>query len=324
MSDAVRPAPPSGRTLFVGDLFCDLVFAGVDIPAPGEEAWASAFTIAPGGVATRAVAMARLGGAAVLLSRRGTDALGAHIGDLLAQEANLDTSLVRVIDGFQTPVSVALTGPEDRTFITYHDELVPQTYAGQAEFAAVQVSLDYREQHPWVAAQRRAGAIAYGGVGWDATGQWSPELLARLSEVDVLILNEDEALRFAAADSPREAARRLSDRVPLVVVTLGSAGAIAYDAANGQFAESSTLPVASVDPTGAGDVFTAAFIYSAALPLPERLRFATAAASISVTKLGGASSAPTAEEVVAALQPPTIRETDRSVEPMQHEGVTQP
>jgi sugar/nucleoside kinase (ribokinase family) len=54
------------------------------------------------------------------------------------------------------------------------------------------------------------------------------------------------------------------------------------------------VPVEVADPTGAGDVFVAGYLYGmlAGWPLAPRLRFAALAASYSVRTLGGAASAP--------------------------------
>ena len=48
--------------LVAGDVFLDLVFAGVDgVPRPGTEVRARDFGIAPGGIANQAIASRRLG-----------------------------------------------------------------------------------------------------------------------------------------------------------------------------------------------------------------------------------------------------------------------
>ena len=75
-----RPLHEGAELLFAGDIFCDVVFAGVDAPEQGAEVYAEAFTITAGGVANRAVAAARAGASTILLSRLGDDPLRRSVG----------------------------------------------------------------------------------------------------------------------------------------------------------------------------------------------------------------------------------------------------
>ena len=85
------PRPPGHRVdlLFAGSVFCDIVFSGVPVPAPGTEVFAGAFAVTPGGTANRAVAAARLGATTSLVSELGDDPLGTYVAGVLANEANL-------------------------------------------------------------------------------------------------------------------------------------------------------------------------------------------------------------------------------------------
>ncbi len=83
-------------------------------------------------------------------------------------------------------------------------------------------------------------------------------------------------MRYTRTDCPRAAARKLADRVPLAVVTLGAEGAYAVDGRTGESAEVPAIAVEALDPTGAGDVFVAGFVTGtlAGWPLADRLAFA--------------------------------------------------
>jgi sugar/nucleoside kinase (ribokinase family) len=152
---------------------------------------------------------------------------------------------------------------------------------------------------PWVREQRKQGALVFGGVGWDASGEWNPATLDKLENVDVFIPNEVEAVSYTRTASVRDAATALAERVPLVVVTRGREGALAIDSASGAVVEVTAPEVDAVDPTGAGDVFTAALMTASTIgwELETRLRFASLAASLSVRSLGGAVSAPRPAEL---------------------------
>lgn len=93
--------------------------------------------------------------------------------------------------------------------------------------------------------------------------------------------------------------RRLNDG--LLVMTRAEEGAVALD--GDIFHVAPAFKVKVVDVTGAGDVFRAGFIYGLRqkLNVPDRLRFANAAAAVSCTRLGAMPSVPTLSEVEALL-----------------------
>ncbi len=83
--------------------------------------------------------------------------------------------------------------------------------------------------------------------------------LAAAEGAEVLLPNADEALVLTGRAGPERAAAELSRRFPLVVVTLGAAGAlVAEDGA--VTARVAAPPARPVDSTGAGDAFTGAFL----------------------------------------------------------------
>lgn len=118
------------------------------------------------------------------------------------------------------------------------------------------------------------------------------ELLGRLDAVVV----SDEEIHLAREVVDRVAARRLG------VVTLGELGArIAY---GGSRAELPSYPVKTVDLTGAGDVFAAAFFIRAsdrAVSAITAGQFANAVAALSLRGIGP-SCVPTLNEVTALLE----------------------
>ncbi|WP_268817129.1 PfkB family carbohydrate kinase [Rathayibacter sp. VKM Ac-2754] len=135
-----------------------------------------------------------------------------------------------------------------------------------------------------------------------------------LAALDVLIVNEHEARELAAdraIDAADDAAlaAALTALVPLVLVTLGSDGVV-IAVRDREPVVAPAFRVEVVDTTGAGDTFCGAFAArlaatgadlddpSALVPL---VRWATAAAAISVTRAGAAVSAPTAVETEAFL-----------------------
>lgn len=298
--------------VFGGRVFYDLVMSGVRPPRPGSEVFADGFAVAPGGAATRAVAAARLGLRTGLVAVIGRDPFGDQLATLLTNEPGLDTTWLQHRDGVHTAVTVALTNEHDRSFVTYEEPgtAVPQVV--EPPLPAVETChVGLAEGVPaWVPALRGAGTFVVGGVGWDETGQWSDTVLDRLSEIDAFVPNEEEAMRYTQTDDVRTAAAALAERVGLVCVTLGAAGAYAIDAATGEQVQVPAPATVVRDPTGAGDCFTAAFMAGRAADWDLRTTVAVAvlSASLSVARLGGASSAPHRADVWQAIAEGLARE----------------
>jgi len=83
--------------------------------------------------------------------------------------------------------------------------------------------------------------------------------LSALDGVDVLFPNVAEALALSGADDPGRALRRLTEVVPLVVVTTGSQGALVGRPGRPPLRVSTTATTV-VDTLGAGDAFAAGFL----------------------------------------------------------------
>jgi len=303
----VPSAPPvTVDAAFGGIVFCDLVFSGVELPSPGAEVYADGFVLTPGGTANRAVATARLGLRTALLAVLGRDLFGSHLRQLLAAEENLDLRWLQQHPTVHTAVSVAVTDEHDRSFITYEEPgtAVPAAWPGTAP-ASHTCHVSVSEPLPsWVDPLRRQGTTVFGGVGWDPSHAWSPDVLDRLGEVDVFVPNEVEATSYTRTADPAAAARVLAERVGTVVVTRGGRGSLAVDAGTGEWVDVPAVAVRAVDPTGAGDVFTAGLMTGTVLgwDLATRVRFAGLVASMSVRTLGGATSAPRPRDVLAFLE----------------------
>jgi ribokinase len=130
-----------------------------------------------------------------------------------------------------------------------------------------------------------------------------------LEKVDFLTPNETEACillgrpaqRVSAANCPSMARALLGLGVKAVILKLGEQGCFFFDGER-EF-HSPAFQVTPVDTTAAGDTFNAALAVALAenRPIQDALRFANAAAAISVTRMGAQSSAPTRAEVDALL-----------------------
>jgi sugar/nucleoside kinase (ribokinase family) len=284
----------AGLDVFLsGQVYMDMIFTGLPgLPPPGAELITDGLGSAPGGVANMAVAMSRLGLRVGMAAAFGDDLFGSYLWRTLSEQEGVDLSQSRQVPGWSTPVTVSLAYASDRSMITYVKPLPPVELVPipvRARICLIDIA------HPvpvWAREIRAAGGTVVADLGWDPTETWSPDVLDRLAEVDVFLPNAVEAMAYTRTSSTADALEKLAQLVPTVVVKCGSAGAIA--ASSGLRAAAPALPVEALDPTGAGDVFAAGFIFGtlAEWPLEQRLRFANLCAGLSVRHYSGSLGAP--------------------------------
>jgi sugar/nucleoside kinase (ribokinase family) len=280
-----------------GQVFMDMIFTGLPgLPPPGTELVTDGLGSAPGGIANIAVAMSRLGLHTGLAAAFGDDMFGAYLWRTLSEQENVDLRWSRQLNGWSTPVTVSLAYASDRSMVTYTRPLplpAEELIASPPRAATCFVDIE-RPVPDWALALRRTGALVFADLGWDPTETWSTDVLDRLEHVDVFLPNAVEAMAYTRTRTPEEALEALSRRVPVVVVKQGERGAIAIDSSTGERASACALPVQALDPTGAGDVFAAGFVFGtlARWPLAHRLRFANLCAGLSVRHRSGSLGAP--------------------------------
>jgi sugar/nucleoside kinase (ribokinase family) len=303
---ALRAADDPGCDVYLtGTVFLDIIFTGLDsAPVRGTESWARGMGSSPGGIANMATALARLGLRTSLSAAFGDDHYGEYCWDALEQGEGIDLSQSRTVRGWHSPVTVSMAYEGERTMVSHGHEAPPPEDAlpecpPRARAAIAALAPGRREE--WIARTAAEGARIFADVGWDGTGRWDLAGLAGLEHCEAFLPNAEEAMRYTRTDSPRAAARKLAERVPVAVVTLGAEGAYAVDGATGETAEVPAIAVEALDPTGAGDVFVAGFVTGtlAGWPLADRLAFAGLTAALSVQEFGGSLSAPGWSEIAA-------------------------
>jgi len=288
---------PKFDVLLSGTVFLDIIFTGLaHQPAAGTEVWSTGLGSSPGGIANLAVALSRLQLSTALAAAFGEDVYGDFCWEVLANQENVDLSCSRRFYGWHSPLTVSMAVDRDRSMVTHGhpspvgpDELLNPPPPTRAAY----VHVDLQEER-WISAVKAQGALLFADVGWDPTEKWAPSMLRKLDGYDVFLPNAVEAMSYTREDTPEKAARKLSELVPVVVVTRGGNGAYAVDAANGVTVDVGGLNMAALDPTGAGDVFGAGFVVGtlAGWPLADRVNFANLCAALSVQHFGGSLSAP--------------------------------
>lgn len=288
-------ADPAARVVIVGSANVDQVFRVAAIPAPGETVLSHGFSTALGGKGqNQAVAAARAGASTAFIAALGDDAFGASIRAGLAADG-IRTEGVRTVGAPTGTALIAVDDTGENTIIVEAgaNALLDLSESDAAAIAAAEV-LVLQLEIPLATAARAARLARAAGtrvlLNAAPIRELPDELLAA---VDILVVNEHEAA-FLARDG------EVSALAPTVIVTLGAEGALAHErgAADVRVA---APKVSAVDTTGAGDTFCGALaaLLADGSPLAEALRFAVAAASLSVQARGAVPSIPTRAEIDA-------------------------
>jgi len=305
---------PTGKSVVVvGSSNTDMILRVARVPRPGETLLGGEFSTAPGGKgANQAVAAARAGGRVSFVARLGRDSLGDAA---LAGFRKEGMGLSHVVRDRGQPSGVALifVGADGENSIGVaggaNQRLSPADVAGarglisRARVLLVQLETPLRTVE---AAARIARAAGVDVILNPAPARPLPGALLR--NVSILTPNETEAsvltgVRVTGAASAARAARILMRRgVGTVIVTLGAGGALVATRGGSQVVPG--FKVKAVDTTAAGDVFNGALAVRLAenCPLGAAVRFAHAAAAISVTRRGAQPSIPARAEIDALLR----------------------
>jgi len=259
-----------GRIVVVGDVINDIV-AVPRVPVRPDTDTPASIRPRPGGsAANTAVWLASRGAAVDFVGAVGAHDAAAH--RLEFREAGVEPHL-QVEVGIPTGTIISIVDGEVRSMLTERGangalRIGAVTDALLAGAAVLHVS-GYSVLDGFGAArtrellERAAAAGVPVSVNPGSTGYIADFGVAAFCEAiqgaTILFPNRAEALLLAGSDDPEEAARILGGRFPLVAMTLGSEGVLVV--AEGREPVHVPAPAARmVDPTGAGDAFTAGFL----------------------------------------------------------------
>lgn len=297
----------------VGSLNMDFVVSVERLPAPGETALGRDFQMIPGGKgANQACAAARLANGRLdvrMVGRVGYDLFGDHLKASLSA-AGVDVSAVHATRSQPTGVALIWVDRSGQNSIVVAPGANHALHASEMEgfrrsfqqacFALFQLEIPLATVQAGLRLACQQGARTMLDP---APAQ--PLSSSLLAMVDILTPNESEALMLLGQPPARVSvaeaaalARALRERGPRsVVLKLGDQGCY-YDDGDRQIYQPA-FAVTVRDSTAAGDTFNAALAVALAegKPIAEALRFANAAAAISVTRLGAQASVPARQEV---------------------------
>jgi sulfofructose kinase len=303
LTDAAAKRP---KILCSGIAVQDIVMRVESFPAAGMKVAASDFIITGGGCAANAaVTIARLNCRVGFAGPLGgpEDAVSDRIVSNLTKEGIDCSGVARVSGGVASVSLILLDASGEKTIATRRGVNLGSTRPENATTLVADadaVLVDNRFPHfvfdVCRAAQARRIPVV---IDLDQETKVDDPLLA----LGTHVISSTEAL-FATTgyNDYGDALRKLAGSVSgFLAITDGPKGV--YWLERGELRHMPAFRIKVVDSLGAGDAFHGGFTVALAegRPLPEILRFASAAAALKCTKFGGGSGAPTRAEVEAFL-----------------------
>lgn len=286
--------------VIVGSVNSDYSVFMKKLPKPGETVIAQdAARFAGGKGLNQAVAAHRAGGDVTFSFSIGADEDGQFLSGFLENEEVTFTALLD--ENFQTSKAYILVDESGENQISvvpganYNPKLREFDFSNGPGFLVLQ--LEIGNENNFALAQKAKS------LGWKTVltpapfSQFDSQLL---DFIDVLTLNESEAIATSGSSDFITAGKVLSKNVDSVFVTRGAAGVAIFQ--NGELIGMvDALTVESVDATGAGDTFCGYLAAGLAQGLSnlEAAKLGTIAAGLSVQTRGASNSIPLRAEVDA-------------------------
>jgi sugar/nucleoside kinase (ribokinase family) len=283
-----------------GELNLDLILYGLpDEISPERELLANDMSMTLGSSsAILAHNLASLGNKVGFISRIGDDQFGQSAVDYLRQ-AGVDVSkVVKKAGSIKTGLTVILQHGGWRNILTFPgtiadlrmDDLDLDYVSSSRHFhlSSFYLQKKLRPDMPkLLKTMKTAGLTTSLDCNDDPDDTWGGDIIEALRYVDVFLPNAREAMRITRQNDLEQAAERLSQLVPLLVVKLGAQGALARKGREQLI--SPALKIEITDPVGAGDSFDAGFIHQfiRGADLQTCLQAGNLAGALSTTRPGG-------------------------------------
>jgi ribokinase len=291
-----------GHISVIGSCNMDLMIEADRRPQAGETVMGKRLIVSPGGKgANQAVAAARLGEKVYMIGCVGNDAYGSMMLDTL-KENGVNTDYVSVLDNEATGTAHIILAEGDNSII------VLKGANDKVDKNVVDSAFDITKTSSLVMLQHEIPMDTIGYIIDRCYEEGIPVMLNPAPYMDIpeewiekvtyLTPNEHEAaLMFEGMDRDEI----LKAHAGKVIMTVGKEGVVYGD--GDDVVHVSGFTVSAVDTTGAGDTFNGAFAAARCdgLPLKEAVRFANAAAALSVQKIGAQGGMPWRSEVEEML-----------------------
>ena len=260
-----------------------------------------------GACATAVVAAKRLGMYGQMITSVGDDETGKQILDGLDEEG-IDTTMIEVVPGGISPHSEIMVNPETGT----RTKFVCSSTLPPIEWNADQIAVLKNSDILHVDGTRYDNAMAaieiakQNHIMVSVDGRHlekDRELSRKMAEMaDILIMSASYSRLVTNAGRAEDGMAYFASRGPKVIIsTQGTHGCLAW--IDGHVEVFPGYSVKAVDSTGAGDVFNGAFIaaYMRGSDVRQAIRYATIAAALKCTQIGGRAGIPTDKEIRSYL-----------------------
>jgi 5-dehydro-2-deoxygluconokinase len=282
-----------------------------------------------GGTATNvAVAAARLGAAAAVITKVGDDPFGVYVRQAL-EGFGVDARFVSTHPALRTPVVFCeIFPPDDFPLLFYREPKAPDmeltaddldldairtarifwvTVTGLSDEPSRSATLAALEARAKAGGLRRRSCwtvldLDYRPMFWSSREEARRHVREALRHVTVAVGNQDECEVAVGTREPRAAADALrACGVDLAVVKQGPRGVLAVDGETS--VEVPPVPVEVVNGLGAGDAFGGALCHGllAGWGVERTMRFCNAAGALVASRLACADAMPSEDEVDAML-----------------------
>ena len=305
-----------GYVLIIGSSNMDLNIYSQRLPKPGETVTGGTFQQFLGGKgANQAVASVRSGAKTIFIGKIGTDAFGDQMISRLTKEGIDMSNVIRdnehpsgvafimIDESGENMISVA---PGANFHLSKSDVIKNSEIIKNASSLVVQMEIPIEtiEEIFKIASQGNVIKILN-----PAPLKSIPKNV--LKNLDIVIPNEGELYRLHSLLELPEVKTEGKDKIVqaskdivefginFVITTLGSKGCLIYDKNNDEVTEIPAIKVKAVDTVGAGDCFNGVLASKLCKgeSVKNAVKYATAAASIAVTRKGAQESMPYAEEI---------------------------
>jgi ribokinase len=295
------------KIIVVGSANTDMVVKIDQHPLPGETRLGGDFFMNAGGKgANQAVAAARLGGNVAFVAKVGNDIFGKQTLDGLTNE-NIDTSHVFIDDTAPSGTALIIVNAEGENSIVVApganaklsvDDVSAISDLTDTAFILIQLEIPIETIAAVIDSAKLNGTHV---ILNPAPAQLLSDSI--LDGLFLLIPNESEASILTGiqvtdlASASLAAGALLQKGVSHVIITLGKQGAYFKSAFKELLIPAPS--VTAVDTTAAGDTFCGALTVAKTegKDWEDAIRFAIAAASLSVTRLGAQASVPFRNEI---------------------------
>lgn len=308
----------NGYVLIIGSSNMDLNIYSQRLPNPGETVTGGTFKQFLGGKgANQAVASVRSGAITIFIAKIGKDGFGDQMITRFSDEGIDTTHIIRdsqeasgvafilIDDDGENMISVA---PGANARLSKTDIEIVSDVIKNASVIVVQMEIPIETIEAIYSIASQGNAIKILNP-----APLKPIPLDMLKNIDIIVPNEGELFRLHSLlklegisgegsekiiNASREIARL---GVKTIITTLGSKGCLIYEKETDQAIEVPAFKVKAIDTVGAGDCFNG--VIASKLFQGETLinavKYATAAASIAVTRKGAQESMPYEEEIEA-------------------------